>query len=78
MLVRISGWCFRNPRKTVAAWVVVLVAALAAAGAVGPSFLAELQAPESDSRRGFQVLEEHFEGLGGGFSGSIVLMETAR
>ncbi len=77
MLVRISGWCFRNPRKTVAAWVVVLVAALAAAGVVGPSFLAELQAPESDSRRGFDVLEEHFEGLGGGFSGSIVFHAPA-
>ena len=72
MLVRIGGWCFRNPRKTVAAWVVVLVSSLAAAGAVGPSFLAELQAPESDSRRGFEVLEEHFGGVGGGLSGSIV------
>ena len=72
MLVRIGGWCFRNPRKTVAAWVVVLIVALAAAGAVGPSFLAELQAPESDSSRGFDVLEEHFGGVGSGLSGSIV------
>ena len=72
MLVRIGGWCFRNPRKTVAVWVAVLVVALAAAGATGPSFLAEFQAPESDSRRGFEVLEEHFGGVGGGLSGSIV------
>ncbi|MCY4455461.1 MAG: MMPL family transporter [Chloroflexi bacterium] len=77
MLLRLSSWCFRNPRKTVAAWVVVLVAALAAAGAVGPSFLAELQAPESDSRRGFEVLEEHFGGLGSGLSGSIVFYSAA-
>ena len=72
MLVRISGWCFHNPRKTVAAWVTIVVVALAAAGAVGPSFFAELEAPDSDSRSGFEVLEEHFSGLGGGFSGSIV------
>ena len=72
MLARIGAWCFRNPRKTVAAWVVVVGVALAAAAAVGPSFLAELQAPESDSRRGFELLEEHFGGVGSGLSGSIV------
>ena len=72
MLLRLSSWCFRNPRKTVAAWIVVVVVALATAGTVGASFLADLQAPESDSREGFEALEEHFEGLGGGFSGSIV------
>ena len=77
MLVRIARWCFRNPRKTVAAWIAVVVAALAAAGAVGPSFYAQLEAPDSDSRRGFEVLEEHFGGLGGGFSGSIVFQYEA-
>ena len=77
MLVRISGWCFRNPRKTVAAWIAVVVATLATAGAVGPSFYAQLQAPDSDSRSGFEVLEEHFGGLGSGFTGSIVYRAEA-
>ena len=77
MLLRIARWCFFNPRKTVAAWVAVVVAALAAAGAVGPSFYAQLEAPDSDSRRGFEVLEEHFGGLGGGFSGSVVFRYEA-
>ena len=77
MLVRISGWCFRNPRKTVAAWIALLVVTLALAAAVRPSFLAELQAPDSDSRRGFEALEEHFGGLGGGFSGSIVFQSSS-
>ena len=72
MLLRLSGWCFRNPRKTVAAWVVTLIAVFAAAGVTGPSFYAELDAPDSDSRNGFDVIEEHFGGFGGGFSGSIV------
>ena len=72
MLLRVGGWCYHHPRKTVAAWVVVVVAVLGAAAAIGPSFYAEFEAPESDSRRGFEVLEEHFGGLGGGFSGSIV------
>ena len=72
MLLRLSAWCFRNPRKTVAAWIVTLIAVFAAAGATGPSFYAELDAPDSDSRNGFDVIEEHFGGLGGGFSGSIV------
>ncbi|MYD65673.1 MAG: MMPL family transporter [Chloroflexi bacterium] len=77
MLLRIARWCFLNPRKTVAAWVAVVVAALAAAGAVGPSFYAQLEAPDSDSRSGFEVLEEHFGGLGGGFSGSVVFRSEA-
>ncbi len=72
MLLRLSGWCFRNPRKTVAAWVVTLIAVFAVAGVTGPSFYAELDAPDSDSRNGFDVIEEHFGGFGGGFSGSIV------
>ena len=72
MLLRLSAWCFRNPRKTVAAWIVTLIAVFAAAGVTGPSFYAELDAPDSDSRNGFDVIEEHFGGLGGGFSGSIV------
>ena len=72
MLLRLSAWCFRNPRKTVAAWVVTLIAVFAAAAVTGPSFYAELDAPDSDSRNGFDVIEEHFGGLGGGFSGSIV------
>ena len=72
MLVRIARWCFQNPRKTVAAWVAIVVASFAAAGVIGPSFFAQLEAPESDSRNGFEVLEEHFGGLGSGLSGSIV------
>ena len=72
MLLRVGGWCYHHPRKTVAAWVVVVVAVLGAAAAIGPSFYAEFEAPESDSSRGFEVLEEHFGGLGGGVSGSIV------
>ena len=72
MLLRLSAWCFRNPRKTVAAWIVTLIAVFAAAGVTGPSFYAELDAPDSDSRNGFDVIEEHFGGFGGGFSGSIV------
>ena len=72
MLVRIARWCFQNPRKTVAAWIAVVLATFAAAGVIGPSFFAQLEAPESDSRNGFEVLEEHFGGFGSGLSGSIV------
>ena len=72
MLVRMGGWCFRHPRVTVAAWVLVVAVALAAAGAVGPSFFAQLQAPDSDSRRGFDVVRDHFGGVGRGLSGSVV------
>ncbi len=77
MLLRLSTWCYRNPLRTVALWVATVVAALAAAAAVGPAFFADLDAPDSDSRDGFEALEEHFGGLGSGFRGTIVFRSEA-
>jgi RND superfamily putative drug exporter len=74
VLGRVGGWCFDHPRATLGLWAAVLVAALAAAGAVGPAFGGGSSAPGSDSDAGFAVLEEHFPELGtGGQSGTIVI-----
>ena len=68
-----SSWCFRNPRKTVAAWIVVVAVALATAGAWwAPRSWRTCRRRSRIAAEGFEALEEHFEGLGGGFSGSIV------
>jgi RND superfamily putative drug exporter len=74
VLGRVGGWCFDHPRATLGLWAAVLVAVLAAAGAVGPAFGGGSSAPGSDSDAGFAVLEEHFPELGtGGQSGTIVI-----
>ncbi|MYH40973.1 MAG: hypothetical protein F4150_04245, partial [Chloroflexi bacterium] len=72
MLVRMGGWCFRHPSVTVAAWVWVVAVALYASGAVGPAFGAQRLAPGSAGRRGFDVVRDHFGGVGRGLSGSVV------
>ena len=72
-LARISIWCFDHRIAAVGLWVAGLAAALGAAGAIGPSYDAALDVPDSDSAVGFDVLEQHFPDLGaGGLSGTIV------
>jgi RND superfamily putative drug exporter len=73
LLARIGGWCFDHRRKVVAGWLVVLVAILGAAGALGARFGSSSTVPGSDSSAGFAVLAKNFPDLGtGGQSGTVV------
>ncbi len=72
MLVALGRWCFRNRWLTVAAWIVAMGAIFATTGAIGAAFNAAFEIPDSESRRGFDALDTHFDGFGSGQSGSIV------
>ena len=73
MLSTLARWCFRNPWLVVGGWVLALVVIFGAAfGAVGPAFDASFEIPDSESRRGFDALDDHFGGFGSGQRGSIV------
>ena len=72
MFLSIGRWCYRHRVITVAAWVAVIVAVFGSLSQVGTSFDGAPEAPESDSRTGFQILSEHFDGIGAGQSGTIV------
>ncbi len=73
LLGRVAGWCFDHRGAAVVLWLAALVAIFGAAGAVGSAFSAGSSVPGSGSAAGFEVLEEHFPGLGtGGQSGTIV------
>ena len=72
MLSTLARWCFRNPWKVVAGWVLALVGIFGAVGAVGPAFDSSFEIPDSESRRGFDALDDHFGGFGSGQRGSIV------
>ena len=72
MLARLGSWSFRHRWRAVGAWVAVLVATFAVVGTVGPAFDGAFEIPDSESRRGFDALEQHFGGFGSGQSGSIV------
>lgn len=72
MYESLGKWCFTNWKMVVAGWVVVIVGILAAATAVGPAFNSAFDIPESESRDGFTILEDHFGGQGNGQAASIV------
>jgi putative drug exporter of the RND superfamily len=70
---RLAAWCFDHRIAAIGLWLVGLAALFGAAGAIGPSYDAVLDIPDSDSADGFAVLEEQFPELGAGSqSGTIV------
>ena len=72
MYMKLARWCFAHRRSVAGAWIAVVVVVGVAVGAIGSDFNGNPEAPESESRDGFQVLEDHFNGLGAGAGGSIV------
>ena len=72
MITSLARWCFRHPWLVIAGWVVALVAVFGAVGFVGAAYDASFEIPDSESRRGFDALDEHFDSFGAGQSGSIV------
>lgn len=72
LIARIGRWCFAHRKATVAIWVPGLALLLGLSGVIGTAYAEDFEIPESQSRSGFEVLDEYFAGLGAGFSGSIV------
>ncbi|MFM7063845.1 MAG: MMPL family transporter [Actinomycetes bacterium] len=54
------------------AWIVVLAGLGVLAGAVGPKFRTTFDLPNVESRQGFDLLSEEFDGMGAGDNGTIV------
>ncbi len=69
---RLGGFSFRNRRKVLVAWILFLVAVIAAVGTIGVSSDSSFESPDSDSSRGFDVLSENFGTAGSFLSGRIV------
>ncbi len=72
MYASLARWAFRRGKVVIAAWIIILFGVNAIAGAIGTAFSAEFSTPESESTRGFAVLNEHFPGSSSAFSGNIV------
>ena len=69
---RLGTWCCRRRGRVVVAWVVVLVGLGVLAGSVGPKFRTTFDLPNVESRQGFDLLSEQFDGMGAGDNGTIV------
>lgn len=72
MYQRLGQWCYRNWLAVVGLWFVAIVAVAVASVAAGPEFDSSFEIPESESRDGFDALDEYFGGTGNGQPGSIV------
>ena len=72
MLGKIGQLCFENPKRVLLGWLLVAVSIFGVTAYIGSAYDGSFEIPESDSRDGFIVLDEHFEGTGSGYRGSIV------
>jgi RND superfamily putative drug exporter len=69
---RLGSLCFRRRRIVAALWLITLVVLGGIQGGVGTAFKDEFNLPDVESKKGFDILEEHFGGQGTGVTGSIV------
>jgi putative drug exporter of the RND superfamily len=72
VFARLGRFCFRRRWLVVIAWVAALVVGGAVLGAVGTSSRSGFELPDVESKRGTDILDAHFGGVGAGFGGSVV------
>ena len=72
MFARLGSWCFRRRKTVVVAWIVALVVFGGIMTAAGSESRSEFELPNVESRRGNDILEEHFGGQGSGLTAPIV------
>jgi putative drug exporter of the RND superfamily len=73
MFATLGRWCYRNRGKVVLLWVVAFLAAGGITAAIGTAYSTEFELPESETLRGFEILDEYFAGsTAGGEGGTIV------
>jgi RND superfamily putative drug exporter len=69
---RLGRFVFRHRWPVVGAWIAILVTVFVLVGAVGTSSDSSFSIPDSESKSGFDTLDEYFGGFGSGRSGTIV------
>ncbi len=72
MFARLGRGSYRHRVVVVIVWFAALVVLGAIAGAAGSGFRSEFSLPDTESKRGFDIIEESFGGGIGGQGGSIV------
>jgi RND superfamily putative drug exporter len=69
---RLGPWCHDHRRLVLGVWVGVLVLSGALSGIVGNAFRDEFNLPDVESKKGFDILNDEFGGMGAGQTGRIV------
>ncbi len=73
MYMKLGRWCYRHRGVVVGAWIALIIIVGVVGQAVGVDFGGDPEAPESESRTGFEILEDNFDNPSSGFGGSIVI-----
>ena len=76
MFARLGRWCFRNRGKVVLLWLAALVVSGAISAVAGTAYSSEFTLPDVESRRGFDVLDEHFADSGAGAEGGTIVFRA--
>lgn len=71
-LARLGRTCHDRRWFVLVGWVLALIIVGGAVGAAGNGFTTEFSLPDVESAHGFDVLDEHFGGVGAGITGTIV------
>ena len=71
MFSRLGNWCHDHRRLVLGLWIAAFIIG-GMLQAAGNSFRDEFNLPDSESRTGFDILDEHFGGEGTGINGTIV------
>ncbi len=71
---RLGRFSFRRRRYVLGAWIATFVAVFVLVGSIGASSDSSFSIPDSESKSGFDTLDEYFGGAGSGRSGTIVFL----
>ncbi|MEO5900600.1 MAG: MMPL family transporter, partial [Ilumatobacteraceae bacterium] len=78
MFARLGSWCYRRRGRVVLAWVVGLVLLGAISSGVGSAFTTKFGLPNGvESKKGLDILDARFGGVGAGLTGDIVVRADA-
>ena len=72
LLARLGRWCHDNRRTVSAIWFGAIAALVLTVGVVGGNFSTTFDTPDSESRDGFDLIDEYFGGQGSGIPGRVV------
>ncbi|MGB0113945.1 MAG: MMPL family transporter, partial [Ilumatobacteraceae bacterium] len=74
---RLGRFGFRRRWLVLGSWLAILVTVFVLVGTIGASSDSSFSIPDSESKSGFDTLDEYFGGFGSGMSGTIVFKADA-
>jgi putative drug exporter of the RND superfamily len=74
VFARLGRWCYRHRFVVIGLWLAVAVVGGGVLSSIGTKTRTEFSLPDVESRRGIEILDEHFGGQGAGWGGSIVFL----